>query len=237
MNQQGYYIKEKILTPTETTEIGQQIEQATHDNPNFRTSNDLFAIHNLLGEIPVLQKILKNPRLTELLANHFPAQNQRCIKAIFFDKPPLSNWVVNWHQDLTINVKEKPASYSSLPSSDNFRQWIQKSSFWSVQPPLDYLQNIVTVRLHLEDCATENGALKILAGSHQPGITAAQKLDQLKENFEEVTCEIPQGGALIMSPLTWHASSKNRGSQHRRVIHLEFSNMSLPQDLNWAECY
>ena len=243
MNQQGYYIKENILSPKETQQLGQWIENATHDNPNFRVGKDLFAIRNLLGEIPALQSLLQNKRLTKLLDNHFTDQNYHCIKAIFFDKPPQSNWVVNWHQDLTINVKDKPASflYSGLTSGSSsqgdFRQWIQKSSFWSVQPPLRYLQNIVTVRLHLEDCLAENGALKILAGSHQPGITAAQELEQLKENFEEITCEVPQGGALVMSPLTWHASSKNRSTQHRRVIHLEFSDMHLSQGLEWSECY
>jgi hypothetical protein len=29
------------------------------------------------------------------------------VKAIFFDKPTHSNWVVNWHQDLTIHVKDR----------------------------------------------------------------------------------------------------------------------------------
>jgi len=236
-HQQGYYISEGILSSEETQQLSQWIENATQNNPNFRVGKDLYAIRNLLGEIPVLQSILQNEQLAKLLANHFPDQDHYCIKAIFFDKPPQSNWVVNWHQDLTINVKDKPLSFLEQSSEQGFRQWIQKSSFWSVQPPLHYLQNIVTVRLHLGDCLAENGALKILAGSHQPGITAAQELNQLKEKFEEVTCEVPQGGALVMSPLTWHASSKNRSAQHRQVIHLEFSNRGLPEELAWSECY
>ena len=232
MNQQGYDIKEGVLSTDETSQLGKWIQQATQDNANFRVNKGLFAIRNLFGEIPALQAVLKNPRLTQLLASHFLNQNYRCIKALFFDKPPQSNWVVNWHQDLTINVKEKPEAPPA-----HFGQWIQKSSFWSVQPPLNYLQNIVTVRLHLEDCWADNGAVKILAGSHQSGITPTQALPQLKADFAEVICDVPQGGALVMSPLTWHASSKNRSNRHRRVIHLEFSDMQLPQKLAWAECY
>ena len=32
---------------------------------------------------------------------------KRAIKSIYFDKPPSANWIVNWHQDLTINLTDK----------------------------------------------------------------------------------------------------------------------------------
>lgn len=216
-------------------QLEQWIEGAPSHSANFRKSEQLFAIRNLLGEIPILQTILKNAQLQKLLESHFSKQDYRCIKAIYFDKPPQSNWVVNWHQDLTINVKEKPLPSPTLIEVTHFRNWVQKSGFWSVQPPLEYLQNIVTVRLHLEDCLAENGALKVLKGSQNQGITSALQLKELKQKFENVTCEVSKGGALVMSPLLWHASSKNRSSRHRRVIHLEFCNLALPKELEWYE--
>ena len=228
-------MQENVLSDNEILQLGQWIDDAPSQNANFRINEQLFAIRNLLGEIPALKAILKNTQLQKLLESHFPKQNYQCIKAIYFDKPPQSNWVVNWHQDLTINVKEKPLPSPTLMEVTHFRNWVQKSGFWSVQPTLEYLQNIVTVRLHLEDCLAENGALKVLRGSHAQGIGSALRLDQLKQKFENVTCEVSKGGALVMSPLLWHASAKNRSSRHRRVIHLEFCSLSLPKELEWYE--
>lgn len=227
---QGFEHCLNVLTSAEVAQYLQQIENTPQYNENFRANQNLFAIRNLLGEIPSLQTLLQKESIQAIVRKHFSGATAHCIKAIYFDKPPLSNWVVNWHQDLTINVKHKPEQ-----SPEGFDKWIQKSTFWSVQPPIGYLQNIITLRLHLDDCHADNGALKVLPTSHKLGITPAQKLTKLKQTHAELTCEIPAGGALIMSPLLWHASSKNKSNHHRRVVHLEFSNRALPDGLEWFE--
>jgi ectoine hydroxylase-related dioxygenase (phytanoyl-CoA dioxygenase family) len=219
-----------VLPPTEVTQYLQQIENTPQYSANFRANQHLFAIRNLLGEIPSLQTLLQKDVIQEIVRKYFLGTVAHCIKAIYFDKPPLSNWVVNWHQDLTINVKNKPAQ-----APKGFDKWIQKPTFWSVQPPLSYLQNIVTLRLHLDDCNADNGALKVLPASQILGITPSQELAKLKYTHNETVCEVPAGGVLAMSPLLWHASSKNKTNHHRRVIHLEFSNMVLPEGLEWFE--
>ena len=57
-----------------------------------------------------------------------------------------------------------------------------------------------------------------------------------KEDFaNEVTCEVALGGVLIMKPLIWHSSRRTQNNEKRRVIHLEFSNMELPESLIWGE--
>lgn len=175
---------------------------------------------------------MQHANIQALLKAQFSTVPVYCIKAIYFDKPPQSNWVVNWHQDLTINVKQFPTK-----SPAGFINWIQKSGFWSVQPPLEYLQNIFTLRIHLDNCTATNGALKVLEGSQKMDITNAQMLKTLKDAYTEVVCEVPKGGVFAMSPLLWHASSKNQSTRHRRVIHLEFSNKQLPDSLKWAEKY
>jgi hypothetical protein len=42
-------------------------------------------------------------------------------------------------------------------------------------------------------------------------------------------------GVQIMKPLVFHASSKATSQKHRRVLHLEFNTMGLPNGLEWAE--
>lgn len=227
---QGFDCYFNVLNSVEVAQYLQQIENTSQYNTHFRTNQHLFAIRNLLSEIPSLQALLQKDAIQEIVRKHFSGALPHCIKAIYFDKPPLSNWVVNWHQDLTINVKDKP---TQVP--EGFDKWIQKPTFWSVQPPLTYLQNIVTLRIHLDDCNIDNGALKVLPASQTLGITPSQELTKLKHTHTETICEVPTGGVLAMSPLLWHASAKNKTNHHRRVIHLEFSNMMLPEGLGWFE--
>ncbi|EAY27882.1 phytanoyl-CoA dioxygenase family protein [Microscilla marina] len=230
--EKGYVIYPNALPAQVTQELLNQIIHTPlpQDNSYFRAHQDLFAIRNLLGEIPSLKTILKNNQVQQILQQQFLTLPVRCIKAIYFDKPPQSNWVVNWHQDLTINVKQKP---NDVPKG--FKKWIKKAGFWSVQPPVNYLENIVTLRIHLDECTVNNGALKVLEASHIPGIKPSQNLTDLKKTYNEITCEVPKGGIFVMSPLLWHASSKNKSMRHRRVIHLEFSNLKLPEHLEWFE--
>lgn len=230
--QTGFDTYTNVLSSQEVEQYVDEIQKVPSHNSNFRKGKGLFAIRNLLGEIPSLQALLPHANIQSLLQAQFSAAPVYCIKAIYFDKPPQSNWVVNWHQDLTINVKQRPTQ-----SPAGFINWIQKSGFWSVQPPLEYLQNILTLRIHLDNCTVTNGTLKVLEGSHKMGITNAQMLNTLKNTCPEIICEVPKGGIFAMSPLLWHASSKNQSTQHRRVIHLEFSNKQLPESLEWSEKY
>jgi hypothetical protein len=38
-----------------------------------------------------------------------------------------------------------------------------------------------------------------------------------------------------MKPLLFHASNKTTNNERRRVIHIEFSNQILPNELEWSE--
>jgi hypothetical protein len=40
---------------------------------------------------------------------------------------------------------------------------------------------------------------------------------------------------MLMKPLLFHSSSRTTNQQRRRVIHLEFSNMELNEEIYWNE--
>ena len=137
-----------------------------------------------------------------------------------------SNWRVPWHQDLTIAVVER----IETPS---FVAWSVKDGILHVQPPREILESMVTVRLHLDDCHADDGALKIIPGSHLNG-----KLDsvQITEwTSRQTTCEVPKSGALFMRPLLLHSSSTAKNPSHRRVLHIEYATTELPNGLKWFE--
>jgi len=148
------------------------------------------------------------------------------VKSIYFDKPPTSNWFVSYHQDLTISVKEKLAVAG-------FGSWTTKDGQFAVQPPLEILQDNITVRLHLDDTSASNGALKVIPGSHLQGVYRPETINW--ETETEVDCEVPRGGAMFMKPLLLHSSGRTVNNERRRVIHIEFSRRNLQGGLQWAE--
>ena len=102
-----------------------------------------------------------------------------------------------------------------------------------MQPPTNVMNQVLALRLHLDDCRAENGALKVLPGTHRDVPLGTAEIEQLAGAGSEVVCEVPAGGAILMNPLLFHASSPMNRPGHRRVIHLEFTAMELPPPLEW----
>lgn len=96
------------------------------------------------------------------------------------------------------------------------------------------LESIFTIRIHLDDCTKENGALRLIEGSHKKGVIQISDWIVNKEGTETI-CEVNKGGVLIMKPLTLHASRRSENEQNRRVIHIEFTDQELPDGLGWKE--
>jgi hypothetical protein len=61
----------------------------------------------------------------------------------------------------------------------------------------------------------------------------AGQASSLKREGPLVSCSVERGGALLMRPLAWHASSKATGTSRRRVLHFVFGPRALPYGLEW----
>jgi ectoine hydroxylase-related dioxygenase (phytanoyl-CoA dioxygenase family) len=148
------------------------------------------------------------------------------VKSIYFDKPETSNWYVSYHQDLTISLDKKV-------QIRNYGPWTSKSNQFAVQPPIEILENIFTIRIHLDYTNEQNGALKIIPKSHLKQVYRPETINWEEE--KEVSCNVNKGGVMLMKPLLFHSSSRTTNQQRRRVIHLEFSNMELNEEIYWNE--
>lgn len=148
-------------------------------------------------------------------------------KAIFFDKSPDANWYVTWHQDTVINVSGRTAA-------GGFTGWTKKADAFGVVPPDEYLKSMLTIRIHLDDAEESNGALKVIPGSHHKRLRD-EEIALVTQNSIPFVCEVKACGIQLMKPLLLHASSKAVSQKHRRVIHLEFSSMELPDGMEWKE--
>ena len=217
----GFAIAPAIFSESEIKTLLEMIEKGKNDQ---QKEKEVFAIRCFLQTFPDLEKTLMTAAFKQLIADF--GESYHVVKSIYFDKPPSANWVVNWHQDLTISIKDKVAT-------NGFEKWLPKEGYFSVQPPIHYLENIITLRIHLDDCTKQNGALRIIPKSHHEILLSKNLSTTFFEN--EVVCEVPKGGVLIMKPLVWHSSKRTQNNENRRVIHIELSNMALPKPLMWAE--
>jgi ectoine hydroxylase-related dioxygenase (phytanoyl-CoA dioxygenase family) len=221
----GYSIINDVFTEEEVTDILDTINKIDTSGPAFRKTTDLFAIRRFVKEVPAISPTIFTRRLCGIISQLF-GKDYFLVKSIYFDKPEQSNWFVAYHQDLTISVDQKK-------TVEGFDQWTIKQDQFAVQPPVALLENIFTIRIHLDDTDENNGALKIVPGSHRKGIYRPETIDWEKE--QEIICKVPRGGIMIMQPLLLHASNRTTNNNKRRVIHLEFSDRQLPGGLQWAE--
>jgi len=222
---EGFLIIQNVYTNHEIEQILELINRIDTTKDTFRKSADLFAIRQFLKEIPKSYNLIFNDRLKAIVKSQF-GKDYFVVKSIYFDKPEKSNWFVAYHQDLTISVDKKLVL-------ENFGPWTVKQNQYVVVPPIAILENIYTIRIHLDDTDENNGALKVIPKSHLRGINRVENIDWSKES--EITCKVKKGGVMIMKPLLFHSSSKTTNNNKRRVIHIEFSDIQLPSQLKWAE--
>lgn len=195
------------------------------NKPFDEKNGTVYGIRNLLNLSPEVRKLAENNKVKDLIENIF-GKSAQPVRAIFFDKTPGANWKVPLHQDLTIAVKEKRETVG-------FSAWTRKAGIHHVQPPVSTLEKMLAIRIHLDNADESNGALKVLPKSHRNGRLSAAEIQNLKKESKIKLCEVERGSAFLMRPLLVHSSSSGTNPAHRRVIHIEFSAESLPNDLEW----
>lgn len=213
----GYQIVNGLYTPGQILNITQVLEGLDLERE--------FGVRRILRLYPDLAKMVITPQLSGLVRRIQP--KAQVIRSIYFNKPPLANWIVNWHQDLTINLKHKKIY-------PGFKNWRVLADRVVTQPPIDVLKNMFTLRVHLDQCTEQNGALRVIPGSHLEGVIDVRN-GIGKNQAKEQICEVSKGGVLIMKPLLLHSSRRTDNLASRRVIHMEFSDFQLPPDLDWLE--
>ena len=148
------------------------------------------------------------------------------VQCTLFDKSPAKNWLVALHQDLSIPV----AGRVDCPECSG---WSSKEGHLYVKPPARVIEQLVAVRIHLDDCPADAGALRVVPGSHVFGRLDLPTIENLRTERGEVLVPVSRGGALLMRPLLLHASSKATVPQPRRVLHFVFGPAKLPLGLEW----
>ncbi len=169
---------------------------------------------HILGNVTV-KKLAEAPRLMEI-ACHVLGADARPFRATLFDKSPTSNWLVVWHQDTALPLRQR----HELPG---WGPWSVKEGVIYAHAPAPALAQILALRIHLDDSTDKNGPLRVLPGTHIMGVLTDDTIERLASEITAVGCLVAAGGVVAMRPLIVHDSSKSVTETPRRVLHIEYA--------------
>ena len=208
LHEQGFEVVPNCLSPKAVSSVSKLLAESsiTRSRAGMR--------HAL--QVPAVRSLAKSGVLIEF-AKQVLGQHAFPFRATLFDKSPESNWLVVWHQDTALPLRERRELAGWGP-------WSVKEGTICAHAPASALQEVLAIRVHLDDSGSENGPLKVLPGTHQSGVLTDDAIYELAFNTSAVECCVEAGGILVMRPLLLHASSKTRSMARRRVLHIEYAS-------------
>ncbi|MBV9464227.1 MAG: phytanoyl-CoA dioxygenase family protein [Verrucomicrobiae bacterium] len=223
----GYAVLPGALSEAEAAFWLETIEQTHPDLSVSASAPGSGLARNLLRESPAVREVacceeVRAP-VEAVLGPHCFA-----VRANLFNRSADAAWGVPWHQDLTIPVE-------GHTWTSDFSCWSQNDGVRHVQPPEEILQKMLVARIHFDPCDEDGGPLRVIPASHRAGRIASAHIpcwiDWVRSRF----CPVPCGGILLMRPLLLHASTPARCPGSRRVLHILFAAVDLPDGLEWYD--
>ena len=206
-DERGYSIYPHIFDAAEM----RQALNALEATPLPRTKAGARHILN----VPAVNAIARDSRLLSIAAT-FVGRGAVPFRATLFDKSPTVNWLVVWHQDTALPLCRR------IDSAD-WGPWSEKAGILYAHAPAWALEQVIALRVHLDDSTSANGPLRVLPDTHRRGVLSDEQIEELAARTAAVDCIAPSGGVVAMHPLTVHASSKSSDNNPRRVLHIEYA--------------
>jgi ectoine hydroxylase-related dioxygenase (phytanoyl-CoA dioxygenase family) len=165
---------------------------------------------------PEIERLALDRRLLSI-ARGFLGAEAVPFRATMFDKSQHQNWLVAWHQDTALPLRQR------LDVS-GWGPWSVKSGVLYAHAPATALDRIIALRLHVDDSRSDNGPLRVIPGTHRFGVLSDAEVGKQAQSIEPIECLVAAGGIVAMRPLIIHASSKAESDRSRRVLHIEYSD-------------
>lgn len=205
----GYAILEGIFTSHEMKEIAAVID-------NSALTRSRAGVRHALQN-PAIAALASDHRLSSL-AKKVLGGNATPYRATFFDKSLVSNWLVVWHQDTALPLHLK----KDVPG---WGPWSVKDGINYAHAPARSLEQVLAIRVHLDESDSGNGPLRVLPATHDQGVLTDEQIRDMAKKIDPLDCLVACGGVLLMRPLLVHSSSKSRSQTSRRVLHIEYSSV------------
>ncbi|EIJ43151.1 protein involved in biosynthesis of mitomycin antibiotics/polyketide fumonisin [Beggiatoa alba B18LD] len=218
LTNEGFALIPQIFSAQTCTELLAQIPAIQATSAGTRS---LLSFAWCADMVQQLREYLKEKQLID--------SGAVAIQCTYFEKSLARNWLIAFHQDLSVPVVKR-SSHLALQG------WSEKEGRLFVQAPCELLAQLLAVRVHLDPCTVADGALRVIPRSHTQGRIPLQSLATHRQTLPEpVLCPAEQGTVLLMRPLLLHASSKSTGQGLRRVLHFLFAPRQPEYGLQWRE--
>jgi ectoine hydroxylase-related dioxygenase (phytanoyl-CoA dioxygenase family) len=222
LRREGFEIVPKFVPEKTIYQLGVSLNEvsARRSRAGIRNALRVPAVHSLAND----EKLVT-------LARHALGDGAIPFRATLFDKSPDSNWLVVWHQDTALPLRERKDVHGWGP-------WSVKEGVICAHAPALALEQVLAIRVHLDNSNNENGPLRVLPRSHTMGVLTDDAIHDLSVNTPAVDCYVPSGGIVLMRPLTVHASSKAKAKEaRRRVLHIEYAaSLKISSELELQLC-
>lgn len=206
----------KALSASELAMLNELADQTIAIGPGTRLTDE-----------PLLSQLLASGGSMSRIACSKLGERARPVRAVLFDKRDGMNWALGWHQDRTLAVEEKV-------ETPGFGPWSKKHGIIHVEPPFDIINDMITLRAHLDPCGEDNAPLLIAPGSHRLGRIPASEVAGIARKLGTVPCLAGSGAIWIYSTAIAHASEKAVTVNRRRVLQVDYANEALPGTLRWC---
>lgn len=224
LERDGCMLLPEAVTDQDLVAVQRELDTAPVGSYRERKNGARFAIRNVHLQLPGLRLFLEQGRFPALASEVLGAE-VNLVSATLFDKLPGANWFVPPHQDLFVPI---------VGSTDDphWTNWSTKAGVQYVEPPLDVQQQLLAVRVHLDECPGRNGALEVVPRSQQSRLIE-DEVALIDEGAFQL-CPADAGEILLMRPLLVHRSRSAELPQRRRVLHIVYSTARLPEGLTWT---
>lgn len=221
IQQDGFSIVPHFFTDKYIDEIIEQLDK--HNALQY--DKQIVSDFNLINSIPFINSLVHSRQLTSLVEqvlgdNSFP------INAFVLDKTQDNNWGLGWHQDLKIAVKNKIETVG-------YSNWTVESGIPHAIPPKEVLEKRLSVRIHLDHCFIENGAILVAPKSHKNGIIQNKTEIEKIISDETIYCEVEKGGVMFITSLLLHKSPYSTTDKKRRILQIDYVGIKLNNGLEW----
>jgi ectoine hydroxylase-related dioxygenase (phytanoyl-CoA dioxygenase family) len=213
----GFFIHEKVFAKEEVTSLFAAVSDVPHSRAGSRHLMSSPAVRVLASDRRLLQ-------IAEIALTSTPIP----FRATLFDKLPIANWKVAWHQDTALPLTKRIESAGWGP-------WSIKDGIHYAHAPTRALEQVVALRVHLDPSLAENGPLRVIPKTHQLAVLSDGEVATIAHGSKSVECLGGIGSVLMMRPMLIHASSKSESEIPRRVLHLEYaSTLAIDEGMELA---
>ena len=207
IREQGFVVIPGVFGKDEITQLLGDLEQAPW--PSSRAGIRHALKHGSIASLASDSRLLS-------VARAVLGDEARPFRATHFNKSRESNWLVAWHQDTSLPLRQRRETPGSGP-------WSIKAGVIYAHAPASALSKVLTFRVHLDGCARDSWPLRVLPGTHRLGVLSDEEIHRLTQDLSAVDCVAAKGEVLAMRPLLVHSSSKIQTETPRRVLHIKYA--------------